>query len=124
MPINPDEFTKEPSPLFIKVIGSIFLLLTLFLAVIAWFTGDGSITVLSFVVGIPVGLVCLSLLFGQAKRGQGILSPFSLYFVGVSLVVASVGGIYSGVPKSGIGFLFGFACFVLAKKRRCQRKSL
>ena len=111
MQINQNEFTKEVSPLSRKVIGSICSLLALFLGVTAWFTGDGTITVLSFVVGIPVGLVGLSLLFGQAKRGQGIFSSFTLYLVGVLLVVASVGGIYSGVPKSGIGFLFGLGCF-------------
>lgn len=123
MRINPDEFTNEVSPLARKIIGSACSLITLFLGVTSWFAEDEQITILSFVIGIPLGLVGISLLFGQAKRGQGIFSPFTLYLVGGCIVVASIGGIYADVPSSIFGVLFGFGCFVLAKKRKHKRKS-
>jgi len=121
MQINPDEFTKEVSPITRKIIGGICLLLTMFFGVTAWVTGDVAITLLAWIAGVPLGLVSLSLLLGQAKQGKGIFSSFTLYFIGILLFVGAIAGVISGEPNSGIGFLFGAGCFVLAKKRKRQR---
>ncbi|WP_333381824.1 hypothetical protein [Psychromonas arctica] len=121
MQINPDEFTKEVSPITRKIIGGICLLLTIFSGVIAWVTGDIAITLLAWITGVPLGFVSLSLLLGKAKQGKGIFSSFTLYFIGILLFIGSIVGVISGEPWSGIGFLFGLGCFALAKKRKRQR---
>ena len=117
MQINPDEFTKEVSPITRKVIGGICLLLAMFLGVTAWVTGDVPITLLAWIAGVPLGLVSLSLLLGQAKQGKGIFCSFTLYFIGILLFIGSIVGVISGEPNSSVGFVFGLGCFALAKKR-------
>lgn len=122
MQINPDNFTKEVSPMARKVIGGICLLLAVFFGVTAWVTGDVAITLLAWIAGVPLGLVSLSLLLGQAKQGKGIFSSFTLYLIGILLFIGSIVGVISGEPNSGVGFVFGFGCFALAKKRKRQRE--
>ena len=122
MQINPDNFTKEVSPMARKVIGGICLLLAVFFGVTACVTGDVAITLLAWIAGVPLGLVSLSLLLGQAKQGKGIFSSFTLYLIGILLFIGSIVGVISGEPNSGVGFVFGFGCFALAKKRKRQRE--
>ena len=121
--LNPNEFANEVSPTSRKILGVACTIIGLALAVSAWLTGEMVVVILSFVAGLPIGLVGLSLLFGRAKRGYGIFSPFTLYVIGALIAVASIAGAYNGQPKTSIGILFAFGCFALAKKRSNQRKS-
>ena len=121
--LSPNELTNEVSPTSRKVLGLACALIALALALSAWLTGEMVVVILSFVAGLPIGLVGLSLLFGKAKSGYGIFSPFTLYVVGALIAVASVAGAYNGQPKTGFGVLVALGCFALAKKRSNQRKS-
>ncbi|WP_444884128.1 hypothetical protein [Microbulbifer sp. PSTR4-B] len=115
--LNPNNFENEVSPASRKVLGVACTLIGLALALSAWLTGEIVVVILSFVAGLPVGLVGLSLLFGKAKRGNGIFSSLTLYVIGSLIALASVVGVYNGQPKTGFGVLVAFGCFALARKR-------
>ena len=119
--LNPNDFTNEVSPTSRKVLGLVCTLLALIFALSAWLTSEMVVVILSLVAGLPIGLVGLSLLFGKAKRGSGIFSPFTLYIFGVLIALASVLGAYNGQPKSGFGVLMAVGCFALAKKRSNEK---
>ncbi len=120
--LSPNDLTIEVSPTARKVLGLTCALIALVLALTAWLTGEMVVVILSFVAGLPISLVGLSLLFGKPKRGYGIFSPFTLYVIGSLIAVASIVGAYNGQPKIGFGVILALGCFALAKKRSDQRK--
>lgn len=121
--LNPDKLANDVSPNSRNVLGIACTFIGAVLAVLAWITGEMVVVILSFVAGLPIGLVGLSLFFGKARRGYGIFSPFALYVIGSLIALTSVAGAYNGQPKAGIGILVALGCFALAKKRSNQRKS-
>lgn len=121
--LSDHELTKEVSPTTRLVIGVVCLLLGAGSLVMSYLSGNDISLVLSFVVGIPVFLVGLSLVFGKASKGNGILSPFTLYLFGGCSALASIWAIYAGQNKAGVGLLISFGCFALAKKRKRKRSS-
>lgn len=121
--LSDHELTKEVSPTTRLVLGVVCLLLGAGSLVLSYLGGNDISLVLSVVVGIPVFLVGLSLVFGKASKGKGILSPFTLYLFGGCSALASIWAIYAGQNKAGIGLLIAFGCFALAKKRTRERNS-
>jgi len=112
------ELTKEVSSTTRVVIGAVCLFIGICSLAISYVSGNDISLIFSVVVGIPIILVGLSLLFGQGSKGKGILSPFTLYLFGGCSGLASAWAIYAGVNKAGIGLLIAFGCFALAKKRK------
>lgn len=121
--LSDHELTKEVSPTTRFVIGVVCLLLGVGSLLLSYLGGNDISLVLSLVVGIPIILVGLSLVFGNASKGKGILSPFTLYLFGSCSALASIWAVYAGHNKAGIGFLIAFGCFALAKKRTRERNS-
>ncbi len=120
--LNPNEFTNEVSPTSRKILGVACTFIGIALATLAWLTGEMLVVILSFIAGLPITLVGLSLLFGRAQRGYGIFSPCTLYVIGTLIAVASIAGAYNGQPKIGFGIALAVGCFALAKRRSHQRK--
>ena len=121
--LSDHELTKEVSSTTRLVLGVVCLLLGAGSLVPSYLGGNDISLVLSFVVGIPIFLVGLSLVFGKASKGKGILSPFTLYLFGGCSALASIWAISAGQNKAGIGLLIAFGCFALAKKRSRERNS-
>ncbi|GEM_PF-2336010 len=120
--LNTDEFANKVSPASRIFLGITCTFIGLVLAISAWITDEMVVVFLTFIAGLPIGLVGLSLLFGKARGGNGIFSSFTLYVIGVLIVAVSIAGAYAGQPKAGVGILFAMGCFALAKKRGNQRK--
>ena len=121
--LSDHELTKEVSPITRLVIGVVCILLGSASLVMSYLSGNDISLILSVVVGIPVFLVGLSLVFGNASKGKGIFSPFTLYLFGGCSALASIWAIYVGQNKAGIGLVIAFGCFALAKKRTRGRDS-
>ncbi|WP_317933126.1 hypothetical protein [Halioxenophilus sp. WMMB6] len=121
--LSDQELIKEVSPTTRRVLGVVCLVLGLGSLALSYLGGNDISLVLSIVVGIPIIFVGISLLFGRASKGKGILSPFTLYLFGSCSALASVWGIYAGASKAGIGILIAFGCFALAKKRSKEARS-
>lgn len=77
---------------------------------------------IALVAGFPVGLVGLSLLWGKARNGHGVISPFTLRLVGVLVVIAAAVNVHEGNAPSAFGAsVFAAGCFVLARQRKQAR---
>lgn len=121
--LSDHQLTKEVSATTRLVIGVVCLLLGTGSLVLSYLSGNNSSLVLSIVVGIPIFLVGLSLVFGKASKGKGILSPFTLYLFGFCVGLTSLWGLYAEQNKAGIGLFIAFGCFFLAKKRTKEHNS-
>lgn len=121
--LKPYDLAGEVSPIARNIIGILCVAIGSVLAISAWLTGEIVVVILTFVAGLPIGLVGFSLLLSKPKPGYGIFAPCTLYLIGVLIAAASVAGTYSGHPRTGLGILFAFGCFALAKKRSKERKS-
>lgn len=121
--LSDQELTKEVSPTTRLVLGALCLFLGAGSLVLSYLGGNDISMIMSVVAGIPIFLVGVSLIFGRASKGKGILSPFTLYLFGGCSALASIWAIYAGQHKAGIGLLIAFGCFALAKKRTRERSS-
>ena len=121
--LNPDDITNEVTPKSRKWIGIICFLISFCFAGSALITKDIIHISLVLIVGLPLFLVGISLLFGKANKGQGIFSPFTLYLIGILVGLGSISGAISGEPKTSLGVIIAIGCFMLAKKRRNNYKN-
>ena len=101
-----------------KIIGVICVLVFITLGVFSYLNNEAIVVIWFCVAGIPLGLLGVSLLFGNAKAGRGILSTTTLYIIGSLLIVAVLFAVLAGQPKALFLLVFAFAVFALAKKRR------
>ncbi|MFH1982260.1 MAG: hypothetical protein ABIL58_10465 [Pseudomonadota bacterium] len=116
--LNPDGLINEVTPRSRKWIGIICLSIALFLAIATYLSQDIIIFAIVLVVGLPLFLVGISLLFGNAKNGKGIFSPVTLNFIGILIGLGSIAGAFAGEPNTAIGIVISLGCFMLARKRR------
>ena len=84
--ITPDDFTREVSSNTRVFIGVLCLLFSCSIFYITYFGEDEILFILSMVVGLPLFLVSLSLLFGKASKGKGLFSSYSLYFISIVIL--------------------------------------
>lgn len=120
--LSTDPYTRAVSPLIRRMLGGACLAVALASGVAALLTEDGVMIVFAVVVGAPVGLVGLSLMAGKAAQGRGVLSPVTLYAVGVLIIAASVGMSFAGEPRAALVSVFSLACFRLARRRSGKRE--
>ena len=111
------DLTREVSDKTRRFIGVLCLLFSCTVFYMTYVGNDEISFILSMVVGIPLFLVSLSLLFGKASKGQGLFSSYSLYFISIIILSASVIVFLTSGKISGIAILMGLGCFYLGKKR-------
>lgn len=102
--------------------GTICILSFAVLGILAYLTSDGLMILVASVVGFPFGLVGLSLLWGKARQGHGVISPMTLRLIGgLVVVVAFMNAREGNVPMAFGASLFATACFALARQRKVAR---
>ncbi|WKE66667.1 hypothetical protein PVT67_05325 [Gallaecimonas kandeliae] len=115
-------FAKPLSPNQIKSLGASLLIFSIMLMVLGHFI-DSIMGNLAWFFAVPLGLLGLSLLFGNASKRKGLFSAGTLYFLAVVLLLGSLLAVFNGVFKAWSGLAFGFVIFGLARQRDRSRKS-
>ncbi len=73
---------------------------------------------LALFFAIPLSLVAISILFGNASNGHGLLSVPTLYVLAWVILLGSIWGSFQGYIYSWAGVAFGSAVLLLARKRK------
>jgi hypothetical protein len=114
---DPDKLTDKVSNRTRVFFGVLSLLISVAVIALSLFSQDSVAITMSFIAGIPLFLISLSLLFGKGKKGQGIFSSMTLYVIGTVVGVLSVFFVLKDNDVYWAGFLVAFGCYALAKKR-------
>nr|WP_319492957.1 hypothetical protein [uncultured Desulfobacter sp.] len=118
-PNDPDQLTQEISGPVRKLLAFIFLIVCLLLVLGTFFSENkGEFGGLIAIVGIPLFLLSMGLLFAKKReRQRGLFSGNTLFILGCLLIVGTFFIKEVGFLERSILVSFSAACFILAKKR-------
>ncbi len=114
---DPEKLTNKVSNQTRIFFGVLSLFISVAVIALSLFSQDSIAITMSFVAGIPLFLISLSLLFGKGKQGKGIFSSITLYVIGTVVGVSSVVSVLKDNDVYWAGFLVAFGCYALAQKR-------
>ncbi|WP_415896260.1 hypothetical protein [Neptuniibacter sp. QD57_21] len=82
-----------------------------------WFvTEDVPIGIVGVLMGLPCVVAGVSIVLGN--KAQTSLSPTGLKVFSFILFLVGITGIYQGMQYAGLAWVFGAACYKIAKNKR------
>ena len=84
------------------------------------YINGGVYTVWAWIAGFPLSLVLLSLAFGKVSNGKGVLSSFSLDFVGGCVGLGSIAAIFYGNLTAWVGIVISLLILHLGRQRSAK----